>query len=174
MGGGPVRGLQAGGDIPRMEPMTVPKHRLASEALDRACERLGGASNPRSQLIAVVECLWWIDAANEFLRAHSPAYEGRRDLDAGGQTVCALIWARNRATHDPYAPVELARLTDGYADSSTSMYGVFVWKDRGSIRLGAPVTSSFGMHEYDKLLSGKPAIDTIRRASDYLRDESVR
>jgi hypothetical protein len=122
----------------------------------RLADALGArAANPN---IPLAEALYWLSVVedDEEKKIGSSAYYGHRSGSTDGETVGALVFARNLITHELIIPAELhVRGAYGSAAYGSAAYGgsaEWHWKRRSE--LGNP-TDKYGRDAlYDKHVAG--------------------
>lgn len=131
------------------------------QALVRLHESIhGGPRRPHPDPnVPLAEAIYWLSVIedDEVARSGRATYYGNRSSSREGQTVAALVFARNKVSHELAEPSK-PRPTGGYGGSAygTAPYGGGIsWHWKSRTELGSP-TDGKGSRDvlYDQLVAG--------------------
>ncbi len=152
-------------------PASDNPHLRAVKAAYDALRRAEDATSQDDELHALMEAVWWISTANDYLRKlHGSTYESFREGTHEGRMIKAMWWVRSAAMHDPFGVTGVTELSDAYADTYSDSYDTFVWLPLADVQLfdeGA-ADSVFGRDQYSNDLADLPVIDTVREVVEWL------
>jgi hypothetical protein len=132
------------------------------QALVRLRESIhGGPRRPHPDPnVPLAEAIYWLSVIEDdaVTRIGSARYYGHRDSNSDGQTVAALVFARNQVSHELAEP-STQRPTGGYGGSAygTAPYGGGIsWHWKSRTELGSPTDEKWGRDVlYDQLVAGR-------------------
>jgi hypothetical protein len=142
--------------------------RLARDRLNAAIGSGLGGGAPLDPNIPLGEMLYWLSVIEDDEERQDSNYYARRASSTDGQTVAALIFARNLVTHELVMPGELRVMGYGAAAYGSLPYGggsSWRWKNRAE--LGSP-TDKYGRDtQYDVHVAGKELSIPIEAAARF-------
>ena len=120
----------------------------------------GGPRRPHPDPnVPLAEAIYWLSVIEDeaVTRIGRTTYYNQRGASTDGQTVAALVFARNLMSHELAEPSQ-GRPTGGYGGSAygTAPYGGGIaWHWKGRIELGSPTDEKWGRDAlYDQLVAG--------------------
>ena len=131
--------------------------RHARDRLNAAIGSGPGCGAPLNPNIPLGETLYWLSVIEDGEEQQDSNYHARRASSTDGQTVAALIFARNLVTHQLVMPVEL-RVIGGFGTAawgSVPWGGGSSWRWKTRAELGSPTDKHGRGTQYDVHVAGK-------------------
>lgn len=138
------------------------------EAIRRFTKAQGPALRPELVFPSALEALFWVRVLDEQFSRNDATYRERRDMDADGQVLHGVRWARNAATHELAMPFSYR---DGISWPITfpTTWGDFVWHETAAVPGSA--TDKKGRTSYEQHLSGQALKHTLSAGERWLDRE---